>query len=40
VRLLLDEHFSGEVAARLRDLGHDVVALTADRESAALMMRG
>jgi predicted nuclease of predicted toxin-antitoxin system len=36
VRLLLDEHFSGEVAARLRDLGHEVVALTADREQRGL----
>jgi hypothetical protein len=30
VKLLLDEQISGRVAERLRDLGHDVVATTAD----------
>jgi hypothetical protein len=27
LRLLLDEHFSPEIARRLRELGHDVVAV-------------
>jgi Domain of unknown function (DUF5615) len=27
LRLLLDEHFSPEIARRLRDLGHDVIAV-------------
>jgi predicted nuclease of predicted toxin-antitoxin system len=30
VKLLLDEQISGKVAARLRGLGHDVVAVAAD----------
>jgi uncharacterized protein DUF5615 len=30
VKLLLDEQISGKVADRLRDLGHDVIATTAD----------
>jgi hypothetical protein len=29
VKLLLDEHFSDEIAKRLRSLGHDVIAVTA-----------
>jgi predicted nuclease of predicted toxin-antitoxin system len=29
VKLLLDEHFSDEIAKRLRGLGHDVIAVTA-----------
>lgn len=36
MRLLLDEHFSDEVAKRLRSLGHDVIALTADRKQRGL----
>lgn len=31
MKLLLDEMISGEVAARLRARGHDVVAVVADR---------
>jgi predicted nuclease of predicted toxin-antitoxin system len=32
VKLLLDEHISGRVAVRLRDLGHDVVAVADSRK--------
>jgi predicted nuclease of predicted toxin-antitoxin system len=31
VKLLLDEQISGKVAVRLVDLGHDVIAATAER---------
>lgn len=36
VKLLLDEHFSDEVAKRLRRLGHDVIAVTADQEQRGI----
>jgi uncharacterized protein with PIN domain len=36
VKLLLDEHFSDKVARRLRGLGHDVVAVTAEAEQRGL----
>lgn len=32
VRLLLDEHYSDEIAAALRELGHDVIAVALDPE--------
>ena len=31
MKLLLDEMISGDVAARLRDRGHDVIAVVADK---------
>lgn len=34
MKLLLDEMISGEVAARLRDRGHDVVAVVTDEDLA------
>ena len=36
MRLLLDEHFSPEIARRLRDLGHDVIAVKERTELIAM----
>ncbi len=36
MKLLLDEQISGKVAERLRDLGHDVIATTADQSLRGL----
>jgi uncharacterized protein with PIN domain len=36
VKLLLDEHFSDEIAKRLRGLGHDVIAVTAVEEQRGI----
>jgi hypothetical protein len=35
LRLLLDEHFSPEIARQLRDLGHDVIAVKERHELIA-----
>ncbi len=35
VRLLLDEHYSDEIAAQLRHDGHDVIAVVADPDLRA-----
>jgi len=32
IRLLLDEHYSADIATALQDLGHDVLAVVADPE--------
>lgn len=34
-KLLLDEHYSGEIAAELRATGHDVIAVVADPQLRA-----